>query len=1009
VTAVLDHTEHAFESLIVKEMTTAGGWLQGDPKAYDATLALYPEDVLGFIAETQPKAWEKLVALNGNIEANARAAVLKRLAAELDKHSSVHVLRRGFKERGVALRLCQFKPANDLDDRIAAAYNANRLRVVRQVRFDPKGGDSLDLVLFVNGVPTATAELKNVWTGQNVHNAIAQYRQDRDPKLTLFARRAFVHFAVDSELAYMSTRLAGDKTMFLPFNQGTGGPGQPGGAGNPGEPAGHPTSYLWRSVWDSDRWLELIEKFVHVELSDDPTRHGTIIFPRFHQWDVVLACSTHARLHGPGHSYLIQHSAGSGKTKEIAWLAHELSRLHDAANTKVFHKVVVITDRRVLDQQLQRQIAQFEQVKGVVETIDKDSAQLREALTIGAARIIVTTLQKFPIVLQQLNERGERLSEQRYAVIVDEAHSSQTGESAVDLKAVLGSKTIEDLDLEPEQLDGVPTALLAQMAARGHQPNLSFFAFTATPKGKTLELFGRPGPDGKPTAFHTYSMRQAIEEGYILDVLASYTTYEQLFHLETEAGELEVPKGRAQSKIAKYAKFHPYAKAQKAAVIVEHYAQHVRPLLGGQGKAMVVTSSREEAVRYKQAIDRVIEERHVAGVKCLVAFSGEVTIKDPEAADRGESYSEPGMNLGLDGHHVAETKLPAEFDQPAYGVLVVAEKYQTGFDQPKLCGMYVDKVLTDVNAVQTLSRLNRTHPGKDITFVLDFVNDAEQIRKAFEPYYGRTEATPTDPNVLFDAADKVLEFGIIDDADITAFAAAYFKPGGRDDHAQLSTTTQSAYEAAKEMDKEGRDALKDALNRFIRFYAFLGQVISYVPPETEQLYLFCKVLMGRLASEAPEGGLSVAVELTHYRLQEVGTTSLTLGEEDVGPLTAIRGDGEGGGGRGQGQLPMGVLAEVVESFNERYGADLTEADVVKPLEHILDRVIATEGLRDEAQHNERDDFKRGKDNLLIDATLDVQDISGKLLQALLSDEELRQRAFDGILDAAYEQLRSPAP
>lgn len=1007
MTAFLDHTEHAFESLIVKEMTTAGGWLQGNPKVYDATRALYVEDVFGFISDTQPKAWEKLVALNGKIEANARTAVLKRLASELDKHGSVHVLRRGFKERGVALRLCQFKPANELHERIAAAYDANRLRVVRQVRFDPKGGDSLDLVLFVNGVPTATAELKNVWTGQNVHNAIAQYRQDRDPKLTLFAKRAFVHFAVDSELAYMSTRLAGDKTMFLPFNQGTGGPGQPGGAGNPADPTGHPTSYLWRSVWDWDRWLELIEKFVHVEPSDDPKKHGTIIFPRFHQWDVVLECSTHARVHGAGHSYLIQHSAGSGKTKEIAWLAHELSRLHDEADTKVFHKVVVITDRRVLDQQLQRQIAQFEQVKGVVETINKGSAQLREALTTGAARIIVTTLQKFPIVLQQLNERGESLSGQRYAVIVDEAHSSQTGESAVDLKAVLGSKTIEDLDLEPEQMDGVPTALLALMAARGHQPNLSFFAFTATPKGKTLELFGTPGPDGKPTAFHTYSMRQAIEEGYILDVLANYTTYEQLFHLETEAGELEVPKGKARAKIAKYAKFHPYAKAQKAAVIVEHYAQHVRPLLGGEGKAMVVTSSREEAVRYKQAIDRVIEERHVDDVKCLVAFSGEVTIKDPEAADCGESYSEPGMNLSLDGHHVAETKLPGEFDQPAYGVLVVAEKYQTGFDQPKLCGMYVDKVLTDVNAVQTLSRLNRTHPGKDTTFVLDFVNDAEQIRKAFEPYYGRTEATPTDPNVLFDAADKVLEFRIIDDADLTAFAAAYFKPGGRDDHAQLSITTEAAYEAAKAMDKDQRDALKDTLNRFIRFYAFLGQVISYVPPETERLFLFSKVLIGRLASEAPEGGLSVAVELTHYRLQEVGTTSLTLGEDEVEPLTAIRGDGEGGG-RGQGQLPMGILAEVVESFNERYDADLTEADVLKPLEHILDRVVATEGLREEAQHNERDDFKRGKDNLLIDATLDVQDISGKLLQALLSDESLRERAFDGILDAAYEQLRSPA-
>jgi type I restriction enzyme R subunit len=357
-------------------------------------------------------------------------------------------------------------------------------------------------------------------------------------------------------------------------------------------------------------------------------------------------------------------------------------------------------------------------------------------------------------------------------------------------------------------------------------------------------------------------MRQAIEEGYILDVLANYTTYEQLFRLETEAGELEVPKGKARSRIAQFAKFHPYAKAQKAAVIVEHYAQHVRPLLGGEAKAMVVTASREEAVRYKQAIDRAISEREVADVKALVAFSGKVTIRDPGAPDQGESYTEPGMNVGLNGKPVAEAKLPGEFDQPAYGMLVVAEKYQTGFDQPKLCAMYVDKVLTDVNAVQTLSRLNRTHPGKDTTFVLDFVNDAEQIRRAFEPFFGRTEATPTHPNVLFDAADKVLEFGVITDEDLTAFAAAYFKPGGRDDHAQLSITTQRAYEAAFALEKEQRDQLKDALNRLIRFYAFLGQVIDYVPPETEQLFLFSKALMARLQSEAPEGGVSVAVELT---------------------------------------------------------------------------------------------------------------------------------------------------
>jgi type I restriction enzyme R subunit len=607
MSSAVPHTELAFEQLIVSELTGGGGWDGGDPAAYDRELGLYAEDAVGFIAATQPKKWQRLIKLSGG-ETAARTAILKRLATQLDKQGSVKVLRDGISERGVSLSLCQLRPAHSMDPETAARYEANQLRVVRQVRYEAKSGDALDLVLFVNGIPTATAELKNRWTGQTVEHAIKQYRTDRDPKNVLFARRAFVHFAIDAELAYMTTRLDGANTVFLPFNQGTGGAGEPGGAGNPGANDGHPTSYVWREVWDRDRWLELVQKFVHIEepaASKDRAARATTVFPRYHQWHVVVECQAHARVHGAGHSYLIQHSAGSGKTKEIAWLAHDLSTLHQDDNSKVFDKAIVITDRRVLDRQMRQQISQFEQVAGVVRSVTDSSMELLEALRSEQAKIITTTLQKFPFVLRAFDEEDD-LSSRTYAVIVDEAHSSQSGEAAADLKQLLGNGSLDDLDLDED--DGTPPALLARLAARGRQPNLSFFAFTATPKGKTLELFGTKGDDGRFKAFHTYSMRQAIEEGFIVDVLANYTTYEQLFRLETQAEDaIEVPSGEASRRLAKFTELHPYVKTQKAAVVVEHFKRVVRPLLGGEGKAMVVCESREEAVQWKRALDREIE------------------------------------------------------------------------------------------------------------------------------------------------------------------------------------------------------------------------------------------------------------------------------------------------------------------------------------------------------------------------------------------------------------------
>lgn len=1008
MTPQIAHREADFEALIVSELTADGSWIGGDPHGYDSALGLYVEDVTAFVKQTQPKRWERLVGLAGGEQA-AAASLSKRVASQLDKVGTVKVLRDGISERGVSVSLCQLRPAHSIDPDTGERYEANRLRVVRQVRYDPTLANALDLVLFVNGIPTATAELKNRWTGQTYRDALKQYRADRDPGNVLFARRALVHFAVDAEEAYMTTRLAGDGTRFLPFNQGSGGAGRPGGAGNPGDPEGHPTSYLWRQVWDRDRWLELIQKFVHV---DAPAKGAqpTIVFPRFHQWDVVVECHAHARVYGAGETYLIQHSAGSGKTKEIAWLAHDLSTLHTDEDVKVFSKVIVITDRRVLDRQMREQIRQFEQTAGVFRSVTDSSTELLAALRSREAQIISTTIQKFPFVLAKLDEEDD-LKSGTYALIVDEAHSSQSGEAATDLKELLGSRTIEDLDLDED--DGTPPALLARLAARGRQPNLSFFAFTATPKGKTLELFGTKGLDGRPAAFHTYSMHQAIEEGFIVDVLRNYTTYEQLYRLETAAGEqLEVPSGEGARRLAQFAQLHPYVKAQKAKVVIEHYKRIVRPQLGGQAKAMVVCESREEAVQWKRALDQEIERCGHHDVKALVAFSGEVTVRDPQADNVGLSYTEPAMNA-IDGTSLPETKLPDEFNKPAYGILIVAEKYQTGFDQPLLCGMYVDKTLTGVNAVQTLSRLNRAHPGKENVYVLDFRNTAEHIRDAFQPFYERTEALPSDPNVLFDAADTVLSAGVITDADLQAFADAYTGLAAlppEKQHPLLSKLTQRAFDAAGELDSEDRRELRQALDRFLRFYAFLAQALPWIPPETELLYQFGHALLPRLRDSGAGGGhldLTGAVVLTHHRLEERVTEHIELAAEDAKPLSAIGGDGTGAT-NSPGEIPMGLLGELVELFNDRYGKELLDGDALRVLSDVRENVAAANPqLADQAEANTRADFIANRDAMLIDAAMDTgndRDRQDELLKAFLDDDDFRSRAGALIFGAIYDAL-----
>jgi len=681
-----------------------GGYRRRIPAEYDRSLCLLPRDLLDFVLATQPRAWERLREHHG---AEVMDRFLRRVAQEIAARGALDVLRNGLKDSGVKFALAYFRPSSRLNVDLQRLHAANFFAVVRQLAYSEKNDKTLDLVLFLNGIPIFTAELKNPLTGQTVEDAIRQYKTDRDPREPLFAHlRCLAHFAVDPELVYVTTRLAGPSTTFLPFNQG-----KFGGAGNPPVPptqAGYATAYLWEETWSRDSVLDLIRQFVHeVDLPGEAgqrTKRRELVFPRYQQLDAVRKLVAHARQLGTGQRYLIQHSAGSGKTFTIAWLAHQLATLHDAEDRRVFDSIVVVTDRRILDRQLQEAMRQFEQTLGVVENIDTTSRQLKEALEAGKT-IIVTTLQKFPVIVDEIG----RLPGQRFAVIIDEAHSSQSGESSKSLKSVLSAGTLEDAQREEESArtaeEELEDRILQETEKRGPLPNLSMFAFTATPKSKTLELFGTRHPDNSFKSFHVYTMRQAIEEGFILDVLESYTTYKAYWRLlKTVKDDPRYDRDKASYLLKSFVELHPHAIGEKVRIIVEHFASQVQGLIGGRAKAMIVTRSRMHAVRYKLAMDAYLKEKAYS-FETLVAFSGRVE-------DGGRSYTESGMNSEGKGRTISETQTAKEFERPEYRFLICANKFQTGFDQPLLHTMYVDKKLGGVNAVQTLSRLNRTHPGK---------------------------------------------------------------------------------------------------------------------------------------------------------------------------------------------------------------------------------------------------------------------------------------------------------
>jgi len=949
------------------------------------------------VQETQPKEWAYLQSLQKD---KAAETLLDDLCRALDSEHEgcLKVLRHGFKCFGKTFRAAYFAPASGLNPETQRLYAANRLTLTRQLHYSPKHNSTLDLVLSLNGLPIASAELKNPMTGQTWHNAVAQYQDDRDPNdlVFRFKKRTLVHFAVDPDEVHMTTRLAGKSTQFLPLNLGDGM-----GAGNPENPAGYKTGYLWEQVWQRDSLLDILARLIHLEVEEKRlggtlVRKEKMIFPRYHQLDAVRKLVADARACGVGHNYLVEHSAGSGKSNSIAWLAHRLASLHNEHDQKVFDSVVVVTDRLVLDQQLQNTIYQFEHKQGVVVKIDEDSAQLAEALAAGSP-IVVTTLQKFPFVTEKIGSLPSR----RYAVIVDEAHSSQSGEAAAaDLKGVLAGAAIQEAAQAAAQEEGLPDyeeQILRTMARRGQQPNISFFAFTATPKYKTMEVFGRPGPDGKPVPFHLYSMRQAIEEGFILDVLQHYTTYRTYFRLlKSVEDDPQVDKRQAARALARFMSLHPHNIAQKTEVIVEHYHQFTRPRIGGKAKAMVVTPSRLHAVRYRQALDKYIAEKGYPGIKVLVAFSG--TVDDPDLPD--VQYTEVAMNGGI-----KEKELPGKFASDEYQILVVAEKFQTGFDQPLLHTMYVDKRLSGIQAVQTLSRLNRTHPGKEDTFVLDFVNETQEILDSFQPYYEETcIAEQADPRQLYDLQARLDGYQVYYKAEVEEFARVFFKPKARQsggDHAKMNACLDPAVARFKGLDREKQEEFRKVLVAYRNLYAFLAQVIPFQDPDLEKLYAYVRFLLTKLPRRTGSVlHLDDQVALQYYRLQKIAEEQLLLQEGKVAPLY---GPSEVGTGL-EPEIQI-ELSQLIQILNERFGTEFRAADQLF-FDSIREDALADSDLRQVALANTMENFGyvflRALEGLFIDRMEQNEEITARFL----NDGEFQHLVGQSLLQQVYEQIRA---
>lgn len=1070
--------ERIFQDEMISQLCE-NGWISGKPDGYDCQRALYLQDVLTFVQTTQPKAWEKLARVYPH---DTERHFLDALLTQLNKadinatdklsrtYGTLGVLRHGLKIRNADFSLCQFKPEHGLNPETLARYRQNICRVVPELVYSPYASAEhfaasgvkakrwrIDLVLFVNGLPVATLELKSEFK-QTVQSAVAQYKDTRLPKdpatkkpepLLTFKRGALVHFAVSQHDVFMTTRLAGKETYFLPFNKGTaeGGKGNP----TPADQTRYATDYLWNEVLLPANLLTILGSYVHLQIEEKEDWQGlkykkeTLIFPRYHQWDVVNKLVRAAVQEGCGHKYLIQHSAGSGKSNSIAWTAHQLSTLYAADGQKQFHSVIVVTDRTVLDDQLQDTIYQFEHADGVVGRINNKTGDGSKADKLAAALensqpIIIVTIQTFPHVLKAI-ENSLSLKQRQYAIIADEAHSSQSGSTARQLKEVLMlENTGDDVELSSEDI------MDATMVARRGSNNLNYYAFTATPKAKTLELFGRlPNPNepasktNRPQAFHVYSMRQAIEEGFILDVLKNYVTYHVAYKLAQKQADAdkEVDDKKANRRLTQWVRLHDYNIAQKVKVIVEHYKNHVMNLLGGQAKAMVVTRSRKEAVRYKLAFDKYIHQNHYQKISAMVAFSGEVEFSenDPNSeAQLGQKYTETNMNPGLKGRDMRKA-----FDSDDYQVMLVANKFQTGFDQPKLCAMYVDKPLGGVECVQTLSRLNRIYPVKAAsgTFILDFVNDPDDILQAFRPYYQTAELTDvSDPALVFELFEKLRTSGIFQWREVEQFCTAFFsknksgaalsnisRPAVERWEKRYASATE-AYLQSKRMfeitkttrepilianaentfkeckrEKDRLEIFKKDLGSFVRFYEFISQIVDYDNQDLEKLSLFARHLRPLLReSNVQEDDVDLQnVVMSHYRLSKMREQQLRLtaasAEEGLQPGNDV-------GSAKPKDKKEDFMSQILERLNALFVGDhLTDKDMINCAFTVKDKISENTAVMTQLANNTREqamlgDFPKAVDEAIMDCNAAQQNMMMQYLSNPALAKGFAQVVFD---------------
>lgn len=931
---MVENREMRFEQDIETSLTKVGGWEKEafQDSHYDSSVGMDVDKLVAFIEQTQPKQWKRYLTIH---QGDFKRKLVKRFDEEVNAHGMLHVLRNGIRDRGVTLKVAFFRPVSGLNEGLQEKYEANRFTCTRQFAYSPNNRNTIDMVLSVNGIPLVALELKNQYTGQSVENALVQYQQDRNPKELVFNfnRRFLVYFAVDHYEVYMTTKLAGNKTYFLPFNQGSKGPGNNGGQGNPPNPDGYPTACLWEQVLQRDHLMDVFQRFMNLEVKKEKQdgkeiTKKTLIFPRYHQLDVVRKLIADVKVKGSGENYLIQHSAGSGKSNSIAWLAYHLASAHDKEDHPIFASTIIVTDRTVLDRQLQNTILSFDHTTGLVETIDhsKSSQDLKNAINDGK-KIIITTLQKFPVIYQEVDAAGGR----NFAVIVDEAHSSQTGNSAQKLKAALADKeaTLEEYQAIEEGIEATTPddqdELVNTLLSQGRHHNLSFFAFTATPKEKTIEMFGTNQPDGSFAPFHVYSMRQAIEEGFILDVLKNYMTYKTSYRIAKEIDDNpELPKTEAVRAIARYQSFHPWVLRQKTEVMIEQFRSVTKKEISGQAKAMVVTPSRLHAVRYMQEFKAYIKEKGYTDLDVLVAFSGSVNVE-------GTEYTEPSLNVTKSGDRISEKQLKEAFHTEDFNILIVAEKYQTGFDEPLLHTMFVDKKLRGVKAVQTLSRLNRTTSGKKDTFILDFVNSEEDIREAFQPFYEETTLDEEiNINLIYDTQSKLRKYNIYNQEDIDQVLKLIRQAQKRQDEkllGRISSLFKPVIQRYEELPKDTQYQFRVTLRNFGKWYSYISQLDRTFDMQLLEENIYTNYLLKFIPREQREKvDVADKVKLEYYKLQK----------EFSGDIFLVAEDPESGKLTNKQQIDAGIkppderdsLDEIIHRINERFPDDFTEKDKV---------------------------------------------------------------------------------